>query len=160
MWSECPHPTDEIRRKVNAIGVSTYKRQCLTCGAATSSFVPKTTAPVGVRDWDDALQEGTWAARREESRKRHEDAQAFAISEDAVWRAKYQAHMRSPAWAAIRQKVKQREGGWCQGCGMRAESGEAHHVDYRRMGHELLFDLRWVCHACHDRCHPEHPERK
>jgi hypothetical protein len=55
--------------------------------------------------------------------------------------------MASPAWRAVRRR-KLGESPRCAGCGG-DERLEVHHLTYERLGHELMRDLRVLCHWCH-----------
>jgi len=68
--------------------------------------------------------------------------------DDPVWWAKYDAHMASPEWAALREAVRKRCGNVCEVCGI-AAMVQAHHLNYKRLGHELLSDLLGICIPCH-----------
>lgn len=165
MWTECPHPDSEIRRKVNAVNVPMCARQCVTCGANLSSWLPKKDWPANPPPWDDAVSERWWARRRAEvqaaadelvalNRAQLVESDGARAAERAAWWARYDAHINSPKWRMIANKVRARERGYCQGCGERDEYGHCHHADYSRMGDEMLFDLRWLCRPCHQKMHP------
>jgi hypothetical protein len=72
--------------------------------------------------------------------------------QDARWWDRYHAHLRSEAWRDKRQRALLRAGGICEGCGAR-QAVDIHHLTYRRMGDECLFDLVAVCRECHEKCH-------
>lgn len=71
---------------------------------------------------------------------------------DAEWQRRYDAHMASPEWRELRRKVMARCRGVCEGCGARA-AVQVHHLTYRRLGREMLFDLVGVCLPCHEEIH-------
>lgn len=64
----------------------------------------------------------------------------------------YRAYLESTEWQERRQKVLQRERFVCQGC-RKERATEVHHLDYRHVGHELLFGLVALCDDCHRRAH-------
>jgi 5-methylcytosine-specific restriction endonuclease McrA len=76
------------------------------------------------------------------------------VSEHDEWWARYYAHLASEKWKALRAKVIEREGGLCQGC-RAARAVHVHHLTYRHLGDEPLYDLAAVCKACHAREHPD-----
>jgi hypothetical protein len=87
--------------------------------------------------------------RAQEANEQYERKRA---EEHAQWRALYNRHINSPEWRALRLKVVARAGGVCEGCGVRS-AAEVHHLTYRHLGAEFLFELRAVCVMCHDRLH-------
>jgi 5-methylcytosine-specific restriction endonuclease McrA len=78
--------------------------------------------------------------------------QMIRAREDAAWRARYDAYMQSPEWAAKRRLVLQRARYKCEGCARRKAS-QAHHLTYEHLGNEFLWELKAVCRRCHARFH-------
>lgn len=71
---------------------------------------------------------------------------------DTEWTRRYRAHLDSPKWQQLREKVWDRENGLCEGC--RGEPIEhVHHLTYANMGDELLFELKGLCLDCHLKVH-------
>jgi hypothetical protein len=67
-------------------------------------------------------------------------------------REPYAAYLASEEWAARRDKVMQRAGGFCEGC--RAQPAtEVHHLTYEHVTQEFLFELVAICGDCHARFH-------
>jgi 5-methylcytosine-specific restriction endonuclease McrA len=60
----------------------------------------------------------------------------------------YRAYMQSPAWQALRLRVKARDGYRCVQCGSRQRL-EVDHLHYRTLTRENLSDLQTLCHRCH-----------
>jgi 5-methylcytosine-specific restriction endonuclease McrA len=69
-----------------------------------------------------------------------------------AWRERYEAYLTTPAWQARRQQVLARANYVCEGCGQQPAS-QAHHLTYRRLEHEMLFDLVAICMDCHRQIH-------
>jgi len=91
------------------------------------------------------------AERREYWKQKSEEAQAQREEDDRQWRQRYNAYLNSPEWREKRRRVLARSP-LCEGCGKRP-SIQAHHMTYKRLGREMLFDLRAVCKHCHDEIH-------
>ena len=53
MWTECPHPQSEIRRKINSANVPMCARQCVACGRNLSSWLAKKDWPANPPAWDE-----------------------------------------------------------------------------------------------------------
>ncbi|MGI8399864.1 hypothetical protein ACRYWZ_26180 [Agrobacterium deltaense] len=47
-----------------------------------------------------------------------------------------------------------RSGGMCEGCGL-AEAKQVHHLTYKHVGCEFLFELVAICDGCHERLHQD-----
>lgn len=67
-------------------------------------------------------------------------------------KAQYAEYLTSTAWMERRRLVMQRCRGYCEGCGS-AQATEVHHLTYRHVGNELLFELVGLCAGCHSRIH-------
>jgi hypothetical protein len=74
----------------------------------------------------------------------------------AEWWDRYDNYLCSEEWARKRGLVLARDGNRCQarldGCSMFAR--QVHHLTYRHVFNEPLFDLVAVCESCHDQLHP------
>ncbi len=64
----------------------------------------------------------------------------------------YRKHMKSVKWNNIRRKVIALQSNMCFGCG---EIGidDIHHLTYKHLGNEFLFELKGLCRKCHKRLH-------
>lgn len=86
--------------------------------------------------------------RREyEARKAAEDA--AREQQNREWWASYNAYLRTPEWGKRRKLVFKRAGNVCEGCHERPAS-QIHHTTYAHVGNEPLWELRAVCHECHE----------
>lgn len=52
-----------------------------------------------------------------------------------------------------RNSAHVRAGGFCEDCGVISHVLECHHVNYRRVGHEVADDYAVLCRECHLRRH-------
>jgi 5-methylcytosine-specific restriction endonuclease McrA len=67
-------------------------------------------------------------------------------------RERYHLYLASPEWQEKRRAVFEREGGICEGC--RTEPIEhTHHLTYKHLFDEPLFDLAGLCEGCHRKVH-------
>ena len=55
-------------------------------------------------------------------------------------------------WREKRRKVLERADWLCEGCRCRRTT-QVHHLTYKHLGRELLFELVALCDVCHDVCH-------
>lgn len=65
------------------------------------------------------------------------------------WKERYAAHLRSPYWATLKQKVIARRGRKCEKCGCEDKPIEMHHKHYQTFGRERQKDVLLVCRDCH-----------
>ena len=70
-------------------------------------------------------------------------------TENNEWRQKYEKHIRSAKWKNIRRDLFKIRGEKCESCGARSSMLEVHHLNYDRLGNELITDLKIVCKPCH-----------
>ncbi len=149
----CRHSRREKRRRVFSNGQLNVVEQCLDCGTQICC-VPKVkwvgaVNPSRLPEYDDTIRQRYWDERSAASRQEWEDRKQ---RESEEWWAVWEAHMRSPAWQAIRIKVLRRDKYVCQGCGQ-TNASQVHHLTYKRLGREMMFDLVSVCEDCHAAIH-------
>lgn len=125
--------------------------QCLTCGDSMRQPVSHVTVrlrfgPNEPPDFDEAARD-TYTRNR----------LAALAQEREVGRAEYAQYLSSPEWRAKRQLVLKRCGGTCEGC-MSAAVDQVHHLTYKHIYRELLFELVGLCDECHRVAHDEENE--
>jgi hypothetical protein len=144
---QCGSSSTQVRQKRTSNGAPLVAYQCLVCGRATSTWIKRSTLrdPDGLPDWDESLADRYWntrtALRQQELRNASETR-----------RVQYRAYLRSPKWRSIRARVIERSGGLCEGC-RESDATEVHHLTYKHIGDELLFELVALCDGCHERAH-------
>lgn len=151
-FPECQHERTEVRKRMQVNGV-TAGHQCLKCG--------KKVKHVYIRDvnlnmlplWNTVLEEAYRKQVNEFYRKRQEAYERGQAQQQIEWRRFYEQHLLSDKWKQLRRKVFARCNGVCEGCGER-QAVQVHHLNYKRLGNEMLFDLAAVCMTCHEICHP------
>lgn len=72
----------------------------------------------------------------------------FEKASDDVNREERSRYYASREWAVLREKVRERSGGFCEVCWLR-DMEQTHHLTYERMGCEELEDLQAICDPCH-----------
>lgn len=75
------------------------------------------------------------------------------MSHSDAWWAKYEIYLRSREWREKRADVLERDNYRCQArlahiCARRAT--EVHHITYAHVGNEPMWELRSLCHECHE----------
>lgn len=74
------------------------------------------------------------------------------ISSSVEWWDKYNAYLQSPEWKSKRARVLKRASGICEGCGIKRAT-QVHHLHYKNVFKEFLFELVAICEECHDMVH-------
>lgn len=147
-----------MRKRTIAGGAQTVQIQCVSCGKPTSSAIKKSTltpeAYAALPLFDDALlakgrdsNNDLWQARRAA-------AEQEKLDKEKEWWANYNAYLKTPEWRAKSAAVLQRDGYVCQGC-LKNRATQAHHLTYKRVFSEPLFDLVAICKPCHENIHPD-----
>jgi len=78
---------------------------------------------------------------------------ASPAKNSADWRERYDTYIaKSATWKEKRGQRLALDGNRCQGCGSQANLN-VHHLNYRRLGNELMRDLVTVCESCHEEIH-------
>jgi len=157
-WSAkaCQHQSQFTGKTANSIGADVYKRYCRACGIATTQHLGhRTIANTTVTLVDNAAREkrvDAYATARREAL----DAITRAAADRAQpeRRSDYVEYLASADWQKLRNAVIVRCGNLCEGC---RGSGvdDVHHLTYRHIGREFLFELVGLCRACHTRWHED-----
>lgn len=153
LWAECPHEQTELRLFAVKGGQTQVRAQCLRCGAGVGNALGgidrSTLAPADTEAADQ------YARQQQEAR----DAIAIRFIDsqgkrDGAWWAKYEIYLHSPEWRAKRDLVLARCNWTCEGCGTEVAT-EVHHMTYEHVFAEFLFELKGMCHGCHQRWHAD-----
>lgn len=145
---QCDCVNKQLRQRTYRGGSTHYAYQCLRCGSQVGDSVAKESLEVhqalsdgGIPDFDETLHDQfTGKAQKAIARERERKS--------AEWWSAYHKYMSSPEWYEKRQKVLERDGWVCQGCGEKTAT-EVHHRSYAHFGDELLWELVSVCNDCH-----------
>jgi 5-methylcytosine-specific restriction endonuclease McrA len=149
----CEHEMTELRRRVNKAGGVTIIEQCLRCGGYVSA-VKKTSVRHWwtLNKWDQALVDAWNCKLREYWAEKSKAFEEERERENEDWWRRYHEHINSEKWGQIRLRRLKKANFVCEGCGVRVAS-QVHHLTYKRLGDEMLFDLVAVCEACHEKIH-------
>jgi 5-methylcytosine-specific restriction endonuclease McrA len=148
----CEHALRELRQRFDSLGRIAYYRQCLSCGAggsavARASAVAESSGDPSRLPWFDNELVDTYQRRRTDA------VDAVRNSKNETWWSVYGQYLRSPEWAERRVLVFHRAAGLCEGC-RKAGPTQVHHLTYKNVGGEFLWELAAVCDECHEREHP------
>ena len=123
-----------------------YIHQCTFCGAEMAQEPNDTTVQERL-----AAKPFDWGLRSSGQRL---DYHTGREAQDQDWRDRYDKHLASKEWQDLRKRIFFRCQGICEGC-RKNPAVHVHHLTYKRMGHEMLFDLVGVCRDCHQGIHPD-----
>ena len=156
MVNECLHERKQLCRRLLANETWANYYQCQECGRAVGSAVSKSEAerihpgllPVFDDERRKTQEQQRVQAWRDQQAQRHQEQEMS----QALWWDVYRAYLDSAAWQAKRQAVLRRDEWICQGC-LERPACDVHHLTYKHLEYEFLFELVSVCRACHDRWH-------
>jgi 5-methylcytosine-specific restriction endonuclease McrA len=153
--TECEHSSRSlVWVPVGTPGFSTrqLRYQCHDCFEFLGSFQRHTLAcpdtpqidpnTLVLRDERRERDRARWIGKWEEQRLQQNDE----------WWCRYNEYLASDEWGRLRGLVLERDDHVCQGC--RAHNAtQVHHLTYRNVCHEFLWELVSVCDECHRRYH-------
>jgi hypothetical protein len=160
----CSHPTSELRKRTLKNKSISYVYQCLTCGKAISRGISKKTALTNNNNIEPQPFNEELKANWENTRNKEaeiifgRDDNQRELRRLEFWRC-YDEYLKTPNWLKKRSLVLERSTGVCEGCGNKSAE-EVHHLTYRHIGDEFLFELVALCKTCHKRLHSEHLDKK
>jgi hypothetical protein len=157
--NKCEHPRSEIRRRVQSNGVVAYWRQCLDCFQIVGTAVKHCDAPGDALPFDELARTRYWdeqvQADRSDWEQRQQQRCREAQQRDREWWDRYNDYLEGDGWQRKRDLVFARDAKRCQarldGCSIFAT--QVHHLTYRHVFNEPLFDLVAVCQSCHEQLH-------
>lgn len=170
-FDNCEHKNTMLVQDDNDGKSASYtvtRRQCLDCTELIGSPIKKPSnfhtllkSSVLINEYSEALsliseikiesQKRFKIARQKElEAKNNIDAirNRFNQENEKV----YPKYLASAEWREKRLKVLERDNYLCQSC-LTAKAQAVHHLTYRNVGCEPLFDLVSVCNNCHDIIH-------
>lgn len=130
-------------------------RGSMVCGQIVGSALAHAAVPdkENCKPIDQELRDRPWQERR----KLWTEQAAAALERDEAqsqeWWDRYNEYLATPEWAARRAAVLKRAAGVCEGCGANRAS-QVHHLTYKHVRNEFLWELVAICNQCHERCHP------
>jgi len=155
----CESTSSELRAKIASSGMTMVAYQCTHCGHKVGNWIQHATLPMPVGTlppWEEALADAYYENKNEERAVKQEQLSLMRVQFDQQWWADYNAYLKTPRWKSIRAQVLQRDSGTCKGCGEQPAT-QVHHLTYKHVRNEFLWELISVCDTCHDRIHRPSP---
>lgn len=148
---DCEHKQTEVRLYTASNGVQHIRRQCLRCGVSIETIkkLNLTRDLSTLPAWDAELRERFMQQQWEIQKQAREVQRTREQEEFNDW---YATYLTTDRWRRIRERVLARANGRCEGCGQRSAT-QVHHLNYKHVGAEFLFELVAVCRDCHERLH-------
>lgn len=156
----CTHDSFELTRRVLSDGRPQFVNQCLQCGAPVGTAVKRKIIELE-RSVDDVppFDKHKWDRWKEERKTRIEQALRVHHPTNVdgkrnFWK-EYAEYLQTPEWANRRAQVLIRANQTCEGCAQ-TRATQIHHLTYRHIGREFLFELVALCTDCHNQLHADH----
>lgn len=146
------HPRTELRRRVTSNGGFQVRRQCLDCGHVLGGALKQQPGHEALPEVDTSLREHYDQGRQRQYDDIYQKHALLQKARETEWFKRYSAYLETGVWKKKRALVLARSGGICEGC-REVSATEVHHLTYKHMGDEFLFELVAVCTACHARLH-------
>ena len=148
----CQHPESVYVFRVIKGGARQYGQQCLTCGRFQIMRKSAIHWSQQLQPFDQTLADNYEERRRRCYERRFQQAQgerlAKAQEDQQAWWDAYAEYLESDQWREKRQRVLARDNFMCQAC-HRRRATQVHHLTYRHVRNEPLFDLASICDVCH-----------
>jgi hypothetical protein len=126
--------------------------QKVICGRPLK-LIPGREIPAGACNCKGCLTVLDARERREEQRQKWEEEYRLHLATQAIakqeWWDRYNEYLESPEWQERRAAVLARAKYVCEACGIERAT-EVHHPTYAHVFNEPLFELRAICHDCHE----------
>lgn len=152
----CEHEEMRLRYRESSNGVIQYRRQCMTCGhlsQAISHAKLSVEEKQNAEEVDDGIAERWYEARNAYVKDAYEQLerkrQQMLAQQNQEWWDWYNGYCRTAEWQARRTAVFNRDNFMCQAC-LQRPAEQVHHLTYKHVGNEPLFDLVSVCTRCHN----------
>lgn len=147
-WDKCCRtPELEMVTKEIQGGGVTVRNQCTNCGALVGTALPQKSLLLDeINPINETLTQEYFLNKNEEFSKLQ--VEIDQLKRGDFW-TQYKEYLESDKWKGKREKVLERDGRQCQAC-LDNPANEVHHLTYKHLYNEPLFELVSVCKLCHD----------
>ena len=152
----CINPCLEMVKHTIKDGRIQIKKQCCSCGMIHGHCYPFKTVdniealPSSSRTFQEVFRDKRMeelSNMRKRVLKMFEEKFGVRTDKEGPL-VDYAVYLESPEWKEKRKLVMKRDRNRCQSC-LADDATEVHHITYRHLFNEPLFDLVAVCRACH-----------
>lgn len=153
----CIKPTVHFVRHTVSNGSFQLRRQCQHCWTVIGSSLPHKTvdniyalkvSDYKYRDHIDKLRRDEKNAKRKFVLRKFK-AKTGVTTDITYGPFSYLEYLQSDKWKEKRKLVLRRDNFLCQSC-LSNEAQQVHHLTYKHLANEPLFDLVSVCSYCHN----------
>lgn len=155
----CSNPDTHFVRHENKDGRFQLRKQCNNCHSIPIRSYPQKGILINNLPISNVFNEGTVnIIRKQELQEVHKEFRTkFSnnksikadLLDSGINYNEYVEYLRSAQWREKRLKVLDRDNNTCQSC-LKAKAQEVHHITYKHLKNEPLFELVSVCKPCHD----------
>lgn len=148
----CSHEARKHYRRTFSNGSEAIGLACTRCGNWTSVKKSSVNDPDSLPVYEDTIRDAFDEEVRRSLTERKLDREAERAEQREGWFAQYDAYLKTDKWRRKRSARLSLDRHTCT-AQVRCDGSpatEVHHVTYAHLGDEPLFDLRSVCHECHE----------
>jgi 5-methylcytosine-specific restriction endonuclease McrA len=151
---ECDHTGHRlIRYRLASNGTKMFKVQCTRCGELIGDWIRH--EDIKDKDAKGPIDDGLRDRYLESvSELKHALIEQKRLINRGSFFSWYDEYLSSDEWMKKREKVLERCNRVCEGCGENIATC-VHHLTYKNVGNEFLFELVGLCGACHVRYHSQ-----
>lgn len=151
---ECLHTEKELRSKQAGSSQIQVRYQCTNCGSAVGSALKRLPEHDVLQPFDETIANIFEKQKLDALNSVKKKHYLLEKGRSAEFQKEYDAYLKTEKWRALRTKILRRANGVCEGCGKLAAT-QVHHLTYKHIFEEFLFELVAVCDPCHKRLHAE-----
>jgi len=152
----CEHKDIQLALQTLNDGHCVVRKQCNNCGAFIGKQISKskvdinnlpngTTKFLNYEKKQNIIIQKIIAFHKKYTAKTKE----YFENRKNQWYKEYQEYLKSSEWKVKRGKVLKRDNYICQGC-LEKRATQVHHLSYKHVKNEPLFELVSICKECHD----------
>lgn len=137
-------------------GKSSYVvKQCLSCGYKPNGIFKKSLLEEGHKFFNPVMHSSYLKNQAMFDEEKNKLQSTYAYKRRCRLKSEwfdeeYNDYLSSDIWRHKRERVLERDEGNCRACGINGAT-QVHHLSYRFVGNEPLYDLVSICTACHDK---------
>jgi len=128
------------------------REQCKDCGRLLGRDLSHSMATPDTPQLDMAAAQRALDAEEERGRRVWAEYHEQRERENEEWWRNYNAYLCTDEWWQRRSLVMDRANEICEGC-RTSRATQVHHLTYKHVTNEFLWELAAICDQCHERVH-------